>query len=152
MCWSLYQEAHKGPPDVQMVSSLFTHPTSLHFFLFTGSAWPVPVPACLQSSVRLPNRFIAFCDPPPSILLVGKVLTPHTEPSYLLYQFIPVIPLRSVKQEADEKLELYRPRDRRLSAKWLPNFADRGCNVVSVTDPYDRVLGFLDRSRYFSIK
>jgi hypothetical protein len=31
-------------------------------------------------------------------------------------------------------------------------FADRGCHVVSVTDPYYRVLGFLDRSRYFSIK
>jgi hypothetical protein len=48
--------------------------------------------------------------------------------------------------------ELYRPRDRRLSAKWLPTFADRGCHVVSVTDPYSRVLGFLNRSRYFSIK
>jgi hypothetical protein len=24
--------------------------------------------------------------------------------------------------------------------------------VVSVTDPYSRILGFLDRSRYFSIK
>jgi hypothetical protein len=23
--------------------------------------------------------------------------------------------------------------------------------MVSVTDPYDRILGFLDRSRYFSI-
>jgi CBS-domain-containing membrane protein len=31
-------------------------------------------------------------------------------------------------------------------------FADRGCHVVSVTDPYGRMLGFLDRSRYFSIK
>jgi hypothetical protein len=31
-------------------------------------------------------------------------------------------------------------------------FADRGCHVVSVTDPYDRILGSLDRSRYFSIK
>jgi hypothetical protein len=31
--------------------------------------------------------------------------------------------------------ELYRPSDRRLSAKWLPTFADRGCHVVSVTDP-----------------
>jgi hypothetical protein len=30
-------------------------------------------------------------------------------------------------------------------------FADRGCHVVSVTDPYGRILGFLDRSRYFSI-
>jgi hypothetical protein len=31
-------------------------------------------------------------------------------------------------------------------------FADRGCHVVSVTDPYGRILGFLDRSRWFSIK
>jgi hypothetical protein len=44
--------------------------------------------------------------------------------------------------------ELYR----RLSAKWLPTFADKGCHVVSVTDPSFRILGFLDRSRYFSIK
>jgi hypothetical protein len=26
------------------------------------------------------------------------------------------------------------PSDRRLSVKWLPTFADRGCHVVSVTD------------------
>jgi hypothetical protein len=31
-------------------------------------------------------------------------------------------------------------------------FAVRGCHVVSVTDPYGLILGFLDRSRYFSIK
>jgi hypothetical protein len=48
--------------------------------------------------------------------------------------------------------ELYRPSDRRLSAKWLPTCADRGCHVGSMTDPYGRILGFLDRSRYFSIK
>jgi hypothetical protein len=48
--------------------------------------------------------------------------------------------------------EPYRPSDLRLSAKWLPTFADRGCYMVSVTDPYGRILGFLDRSRYFSIK
>jgi hypothetical protein len=48
--------------------------------------------------------------------------------------------------------ELYRPGDRRLSAKWLPTCADRRCHVVSVTDPCGRNLGFLDRSRYFSIK
>jgi hypothetical protein len=28
----------------------------------------------------------------------------------------------------------------------------RVCQVVSVTDPYGRVLGFLDRSRYFSFQ
>jgi CBS-domain-containing membrane protein len=48
--------------------------------------------------------------------------------------------------------ELYRPSDRRFSAKLLTTFADKGCHVVSVTDPYGRILGFLDRSRYFSIK
>jgi hypothetical protein len=31
-------------------------------------------------------------------------------------------------------------------------FADRGCHVVSVTDFYGRILGFLDRSRYFPSK
>jgi hypothetical protein len=45
--------------------------------------------------------------------------------------------------------ELYRPSDRRLSAKLVPTFADRKCQVVRVTDPYDRILRFLDQSRYF---
>jgi hypothetical protein len=40
------------------------------------------------------------------------------------------------------------PTDRRLSAKWLPTFADKGCHVIRVTNPYGRILGFLDRSRY----
>jgi hypothetical protein len=31
--------------------------------------------------------------------------------------------------------ELYRLSDRRLSAKLVPTFAERGCHVVSVTDP-----------------
>jgi hypothetical protein len=33
----------------------------------------------------------------------------------------------------------------------VPNFADRGCHVFNVTDPYDCVLGFLDRSHYVSL-
>jgi hypothetical protein len=45
--------------------------------------------------------------------------------------------------------ELYRPSESRLSAKLVPTCADRGCHVVSVTDPYSCILGFLDRSRYF---
>jgi hypothetical protein len=31
-------------------------------------------------------------------------------------------------------------------------FADRECHVVSVTDPHSRILGFLDRSRYFFLR
>jgi hypothetical protein len=45
--------------------------------------------------------------------------------------------------------ELYRPSGHYLSAKLVPTFEDRGCHVVSVTDPYGRILGFLDRGRYF---
>jgi hypothetical protein len=53
---------------------------------------------------------------------------------------------------SESRSELYRPSDHRLSAKWLLAFVDRGCHAVSVTDPYGRILGFLDRSRYFSMK
>jgi hypothetical protein len=45
--------------------------------------------------------------------------------------------------------ELYRPNDRRFSAKLMRTFEDRGCHVVSATDLYCRILGFLDRSSYF---
>jgi hypothetical protein len=37
----------------------------------------------------------------------------------------------------------------RATAACRPTFADRGCRVVNVTDPYGRILGFLDRCRYF---
>jgi hypothetical protein len=39
-----------------------------------------------------------------------------------------------------------------LVGEVIANFADKWWHVVSVTDPYSRILGFLDRSRYFSIK
>jgi hypothetical protein len=32
---------------------------------------------------------------------------------------------------------------------WCQLFADRGCHVVSVTNPYGRILALLDRSRYY---
>jgi hypothetical protein len=44
--------------------------------------------------------------------------------------------------------ELYRPSDRRLSAKLVPTFADRGRHMVSVTNSYSRIHGFLYWSRY----
>jgi hypothetical protein len=54
----------------------------------------------------------------------------------------------------ESAIELYLPNDRCLSAKLVPTFADRGRHVISVTvtDPYCRILGFLDRSRYFFAK
>jgi hypothetical protein len=32
----------------------------------------------------------------------------------------------------------------------MPTFADGDCCVISTTDPYGRVLGFLDRSHFRS--
>jgi hypothetical protein len=49
----------------------------------------------------------------------------------------------------ESECELYRPINRRLSAKSVPTFAGRGYHVVSVTDPYGRIFGVLDRSLYF---
>jgi hypothetical protein len=43
--------------------------------------------------------------------------------------------------------EPYRPRDCSLSEKLVPTFAERGCHVVSATNPYGLILGFLDRHR-----
>jgi hypothetical protein len=34
--------------------------------------------------------------------------------------------------------ELYRPSDRRMSAKLMSTFADRGCRVISETDLHGR--------------
>jgi hypothetical protein len=45
--------------------------------------------------------------------------------------------------------ELYRPSDRRLMAKLVPTFGDRGCCVVSAKDPQGRILDFLDRCSYY---
>jgi hypothetical protein len=48
--------------------------------------------------------------------------------------------------------ELYQPSDRRLSAKLMPTFADRGCHVVSVTDLYGHILGSLDRNVHLVLR
>jgi hypothetical protein len=50
---------------------------------------------------------------------------------------------------SESENELYRTSDRRLSAKLVPTFADRELNLVSVTDPYGRILGCLDRRYIF---
>jgi hypothetical protein len=80
----------------------------------------------------------------------------HNLPIRLSFHSLCVEQVTSLPQVSKKKTpwsestsELYRPSDRRLSAKLLPTFADRGCHVVSVTEPYGRNLGYLDRSRYF---
>jgi hypothetical protein len=46
-------------------------------------------------------------------------------------------------------LERNIPTERPLVGEVSAIFADRGCYVVSMTDPYGRILGFLDWNRYF---
>jgi hypothetical protein len=66
--------------------------------------------------------------------------------SHFCYHFVIVFvsassQVSSVKTPWSESAsELYRPIDRRLSAKRLPTCADIGCHVVSVTDPSGRIL------------
>jgi CBS-domain-containing membrane protein len=47
------------------------------------------------------------------------------------------------------RVNYFRQSDRRLSPKLMPTFANGRFHVISVTDPYGRILGFLDRSDYF---
>jgi hypothetical protein len=45
--------------------------------------------------------------------------------------------------------ELYRPSDSSVLEKLAPTFVNKECRVVGATDPYGRILDFLDQSRYF---
>jgi hypothetical protein len=58
-----------------------------------------------------------------------------------------MVPKTKKKQTpwSESASELYRQSDRCFSAKLEPIFEERGCRVVSFTDPYGRILGFLDR-------
>jgi CBS-domain-containing membrane protein len=73
----------------------------------------------------------------------------HTLLVLKIKQIVLKLPLDNTKQKQtpwpESASEQYRPRDRRLLENLVPTFADRGCHVVSVTDSYGRILGFLDR-------
>jgi hypothetical protein len=73
-------------------------------------------------------------------------LIPSKDPNH------PIINTKNATLWPESANELYRPSDRRLSAKLVPTFADEGCHMVSVTNPHERILGFLDRSRYFFLQ
>jgi hypothetical protein len=139
------------------------------------SKWPAhPVDSvCLHSFVQAP---LLFSSPSPvgSVLytlrllslplmelrfrLISKETMQRQTYKYCLLRLntgsVSILCLYKTKQSpwSEFASELHRPSDHHLSAKWLPIFADRGFHVVSVTDPYGRILDFLDRNRYFYIK
>jgi hypothetical protein len=83
------------------------------------------------------------------ISLSSLLHTNHFFP-YIIYlhtdHLFPYIKKTSWSQSESE---LYRPSDCHLSTKLVPTFVDRGCHVVSMTDPYSRILSILDQSHYF---
>jgi hypothetical protein len=67
------------------------------------------------------------------------------------HRFNHVIATKQTKQTAwpESASELVPTERLPLLANLVPTFSDRGCHLVSVTDPYCRILGFLNRSRQF---
>jgi hypothetical protein len=92
-----------------------------------------------RSAIRLPTSLRQLSQQPSQVLLVPLPIRNWAH--YRSGNKKPPWP--------ESESELYRPTGRRLSAKLVSTFADRGCHVVRVTDPYGRILGFIDRSRYF---
>jgi hypothetical protein len=88
--------------------------------------------------------------------MYGHSVTWHFDAHVITVGFI----VRSRLEASDEKkIHGLSPRanytDRAIAACRRSDhklFADRGCHVVSVTDPYCRILGFLEMNRNFSIK
>jgi hypothetical protein len=73
----------------------------------------------------------------------------YTWKKHVLEETFDTLKIKLTPPWPESATKLYQPSDCRLSAKLVPTFADRGCHMVSVTDPYGRILGFLDRSRYY---
>jgi hypothetical protein len=110
------------------------------------------VPMWWKSSCELQGMYGLYRPTKENIPTSPVETTPPTQIRQTLYTQ-PGVTYAQIKKTpwSESASELHRPSERRLLAKWFPTFADRGCHVVSVTDPYGRILGYLDRSRYFSI-
>jgi hypothetical protein len=80
----------------------------------------------------------------------------HTTTSKLMNHYWGHLPCRvrsRLQKESpcsETESELYRRMSKLVST--FDTFVDKGCHVVSVTDPYGRILGFIDRSRYFFLQ
>jgi hypothetical protein len=107
--------------------------------IFVLSLWP---PCCLffplgrfryRLSVSLQN---SHC---PTVIQISKQYWPQrVKETYTSYH-------KGYNSMASVRKELYRRIDRCLSVKLVPTF----CQVLSVTNSCGRILGFLDRSRYY---
>jgi hypothetical protein len=101
-------------------------PTFPDFIVIKSTTWA-------EHLMKLPTTqgSQSFC---PFLFLrqLSSVLWPRTVSVYVLPKLHGLSPRANYTGRAI---------DRRLSAKWLPTFANKGCHVVSVTDPYGHILG-----------
>jgi hypothetical protein len=95
-------------------------------------------PTTTQRSLVVPG-----IEPGPLDLWPGTVTTKPQRRSYFLLKKTKLHGLSPRANYTDRATAACRRSD------CQPFFADIGCQVVSVTNPYGRILGFLDRSRYF---
>jgi hypothetical protein len=147
---------------------LFWPNNSFSWSLQTADLLPHLTPIFLQyfSSIRNMLRLISEAD---QLRGTSRLAIPSnfiqtwflTEDEAFCTQLMAVVSLGNVTLCTKTKLKLHglSPRanyTNRATAACRRSdcqfFADTGCHVVSVTDPYGRILDFLDRSRYFSIK
>jgi hypothetical protein len=135
-CWRLYQTVgwYIHPPSLSHYQNIYLPSLSLSLTLTERTKRQ-----CL--GIFGVKAFISSPPPHLTVQMVGGGSLANLHFPFSLYATL------------HKKLngELYRQNDRRLSAKLVLTFADRRCHVVSVTDLYG-ILGFLGRSRYFSIK
>jgi hypothetical protein len=84
------------------------------------------------------ESFVSYC----STKIRNKTL------KLLVSEFESFVSYCSTKKQTpwpESASELHRPSNRLFLVKLVPTFAYRGCHVVSVTDPYGHILGFMDR-------
>jgi hypothetical protein len=129
---TLYGAMHEGKTPAPHIFSfgflaiLFSSATCLPF-----PGWIILFWAALRISLYI------------YILLSVTCLLVNYFPSTLLHGPIKQTPW------PESASKLYRLSDICLLAKLVPTFADKWCHMVRVTDPYDRILGSPDWSRYF---
>jgi hypothetical protein len=144
--------------SVQNISPWWEQRNILNGFSTSPSDWFTRLPLTWNGLLQIdPNMWktISF------IIYTFTFCNLHTKTLYSCSQFYLMVKIGKTLIPSSAELYFFNSmvwvRERTaptelppLAGEVIANFPDRGCNVVSVTDPYGRILGFLDRSRYFA--
>jgi hypothetical protein len=139
--------------------------TNLNVVAQVVSQWVFTTPAQVRSQVillgiccrQIDNTSASPPKAPYSLITISSMLYNLDNDSVAKWQIrnscnskfrclkskVPSLQTKKLTSWPETASELHRPSDRRSSAMLVSTFADRGCHVVSVMDPYRRILGFL---------